>query len=437
MVIILVWGTFACPALFAQEDYIQYEFDNPDKVFQTTTSESVIGSGADPHALYQVLRSGQFVIVNDKPNNSDIPWLTTEGILVNAPQEQVYEVIQDYDHYGEFMPQVGSAANTRVTDEVDRIDYELAIQILFVRVKIPYAVYHWNQPTHRVDWVMAGGEFTSNYGAYEVIPVPDQPERSMLFYTSFSQPRNKVVVSLFSQVPNLDMMINLSTGILVVEAMKNKAEQEYAKKGGKTAPPKKEKMLEMIREYPETLAILAERGKLIVLEDNQPRYYSGGIIVNKPRAEVYKAITDFEGITSISKNNEMLVLEKTETAARVKVHTVINLVIDFDTKYIVNYKLEPPQRVSYKQEPGGDIEGVAGSWELIELESDKTLVFYRNTADLHSHGIMMRQLLKLQPSFGYAIQASQTQWVISDTKLWAEASPKQRKKLAAQVAAQE
>ncbi len=414
----------------AAEEYIQYDFSNPADVFKATTSETVVGQGIDPAVLYDILRTGQIVIVNDNPNNPDIPWLTTGGILVNAPPEQVFAIIEDIDSYPSFMPEVEKAGARPVNDEVDHVFYELGVQILFVKVKVPYSVYHWNRPPHRVDWVMAGGDFAANMGAYEVVAVPGQTNRSMLFYTSYAEPKLPIVQSLYSRVPQLDMMINLSTGTLVVKAMKKRAEELFAAKGGEVLPAARLELLDLAGEHPQTLARLASRGKMVVLEDTDPMYYTGAIIVNKPRDFVFEQISDFEGMSSISKNNFMTVLERGDNTARVRIRTAINLIFEFDSEYVVNYTLKKPRSMTWVGETGGDIEGVAGSWELTELDKDETLVLYRNTSDLSSSGVMMRQLLKIEPTFELAIQASQTQFVTSDTKRWCEASPDERKKAA-------
>jgi hypothetical protein len=238
------------------------------------------------------------------------------------------------------------------------------------------------------------------------------------------------VVSLFNKIPNLDMMINLSAGTLVVEAMKKHAEELYAKSGGKTAGPGQIEFQTLIDSQAEALAKLAARGKLVALEYSKPRYYTGVIPVNKPREAVYDAVTDFEGTASISKNLFMNVVEKSDTAAKVKIRTVINLVIDFDTTYVADYKLKKPERVDWVGEPGGGIQGVAGSWQLKDLSGAKTLLVNRNTSDLASQGFSMQQLLKIEPSFEQAIQASQTILVVTDAKRFAEASPDERKKMA-------
>lgn len=408
--------------------YLQYDMENPQKTFEVTLNESVVGSGVDPAVLYQILRVGQIVIVNDRPKNRKIPWMTTGGTLVNAPPQKVYDVITDLEHYPEFMPQTESATAKKINDRIDHVFYELGIQVLFFKIGVPYSVYHYNQPPNRVDWVMAGGDFKANYGAYEVVAVPGQPNRSMLFYTSYSKPTNKVVNTLLKKMPMLDMMINLSTGTLVVNAMAGRAEKLYAASGGKTARPEAEKMQNLVAGNPQALATLAKRGKLIVLENGQPAFYSGVVIVNKAPAETFAAISDMAGMSTISPNWSFETLEQTADGMRGNMNTVMDLTFEFETDYVMDYKFAKPNRIDFKAEEGGDLAGVSGSWTMTDL-GGKTLVVYRNTSDLRSSGFMMRKLLNIEPSFEMAIQASQTQYMIADMKRWTEASVAERKKM--------
>ncbi len=408
------------------------DFSQPQTVFATTLQETVVTPDIAPAALHAILQAGQLVLVNENPANSDLPWLTTAGILVQAPPDQVYDVIQDVDRYPEFMPQTESTRKEAVTEAVDRVFYELGIKILFLKVKVPYSVYHYNRPPHRVDWVMADGDFDCNYGAYEVVPVPGKPGQTLLFYTSYALPRNRVVKMFFDKIPSLDMMINLSTGILVVKAIKQRAEnlvgRDKPEAGGE--PSLLPGTLPV--QYSETLAAMAGRGELVLLEDTDPMYYTGGVVIDRHLTDVYRDMRHLEGPPSISRHYSMKILEENENTARVRMRTVFHLMIDFDAEVIADYVFQPPDRCTWTGRDGGDVEGVAGCWKLTALGEEQTLLWYRNTSDLKSQGFLMRRLLKIEPTFEQAIQACQTMYVVSDTRKYCEASADERQKMAAE-----
>ncbi len=418
-----------------EEEYIQYDFSNPAEVYKATLAESVTKLGISARDLYAIMRAGQVVIVNDHPASKEIPWLTTAGCIVNAPPEHTFKVVTDIGKYPEFMPQTNKAVVTPVADHIERIDYELGINVLLVTIDVPYSVYHYHQPPTRTDWVMAGGDFEANCGAYEVVPLPGDPGRSLLFYTSYSLPRNALVNSLFDKIPMLDMMINLSTGTLVVRAMKTRVETLWKNQGGKVAAPAggPTPFLDLLASQADNLARLSSRGKLVVIEDSSPPFYSGGMVVDAPMAEVYQAATHLDDMSKISRYYAAEYLERSASGARVAYTSIIPLMIDFESHYTEKVTFTPPNRVAWVGEPGGDLEGIAGSWEMVPLSDDRTLVFYRNTSNLGSQGFMMRKILAVEPTFELAIQACQTQYIIADMKRWCEASPEQRSKLAESV----
>ncbi|MBF0118126.1 MAG: hypothetical protein HQK79_04770 [Desulfobacterales bacterium] len=407
------------PKFMGKMKFIEYDFSNPQDVFKLTLAESVVSKGIDQSILYNILQAGQIVIINEHPESDAIPWMTTSGILVNAPPDQVYNVIRDVPNYTKFMPQSEKAVLEKINQDIDQCFYELGIKILFVTIKIPYSVYHYNQK-NRVDWIMAAGDFKANYGAFEVVPVPENPSMSMLFFTCYSQPRHKLVNSMFTKYPMLDIMINLSSGTLVVKAMKNRAESIFAEKGGKTPEIQKNTFENLFQNHPTTLAKLAARGSLLVIEDSKPIFYCGGTIVKSPMEKVFKSLRDLEGMSSISKDWTAKIIKQNETSAEVKMKTIMDLTFKFESDYIADYTFEPPDRISYIGVTDSNLKGVAGSYELFSLGDSETLVFYRNTSDLKTQGFMMRKLLNIEPTFELAIQASQTKYMLSTMQQWCE-----------------
>ena len=115
IIILLCIGIVFSPSGQANDnEYIKYDFSSPDKVFKATINETVVKQEIKPDILFQFLKIGQLVIVNDHPNHPDIPWLTTSGILVNAPPDQVMRVICDYKNYPAMIPQVDEANSKRI-----------------------------------------------------------------------------------------------------------------------------------------------------------------------------------------------------------------------------------------------------------------------------------------------------------------------------------
>ena len=82
--------------------------------------------------------------------------------------------------------------------------------------------------------------------------------------------------------------------------------------------------------------------------------------------------------------------------------------------YEAEYELNPPCSAKWMipRENAGDIQGF---WQLQE-ENNYTLIFNGSTADLRAMGWLLRALLRIEPTFEYALLGSQALVNISAVK---------------------
>ncbi len=437
--VLLTWVGWASllvllsPGLATAEDPtpIPHDFSKPDQVFAATLSERFSNLGVAAHDLYLVLEAGDFVLLNRRPATREVPWLTTSGTLVNAPPALVYQVVADVSHYHEFMPETKAASATPIVPGVvDRVDLELSIQVLFTSITNAYSLYYYYQPPHRIDWVLAQGEFEANCGAFELVPVPGDPGRTILLHTSYALPRNKILGSLFARVPDLDLMVNLTTGTMMMEAIKHRAETQHARTGGtvKPAAPPPDNLAHLVAQAG-TLGRLARRGPLTLLGRTDPPWYTGILRVRRPRNQVFDTISHIEQAAVAIPYFQAKVVEQSENGGRYEVESVIPLMIDFDAEYVMDATFAPPDQVAWTAEAGGDLEGYQGTWKLIEQGAENTLVFYHTRSNLESLGFTMRKLLEMEPLFEHGIHVSEIQRIMAGIRRWAVASPEERARL--------
>ena len=412
---------------------IPIPLDKPQKVFKATLGERFSNLAVGASSLYRVLETGELVLINYHPASSSVPWLSTAGTIVNAPPETVYQVIADVAHYSEFMPETRSASATPLAPGIDRVDLELSIQVLLTSITNAYSLYYYYQPPRRIDWTLAQGEFEANIGAFELVPVPGQSLRTVLLHTSYALPRNRILSSLFARVPDLDLMVNLTTGTMMMEAVKKRAEEVYAAAGGKVADvPVPADIPGHLETLADTLDSLARRGPVMIVERGDPRFYTGIMRVKRPRAEVFDAVTRLDEVSAAIPYYTAHLLEKGSTTRRYQVESVIPLMIDFDADYVMTASLSAPNHVAWTPEPGADLEGFAASWAFLERGDTTSLVIYRNRSNLGSLGFTMRKLLEVEPLFEHGIHISETQRMLSGVRRWSEASPEARTRLGAE-----
>ena len=78
----------------------------------------------------------------------------TRSIVINAPREKVFDVIADYEHYPEFLPEVKAIkCSNRKGNEVD------AHYTAEIVKTIKYTVHLKEERPSKVSWTFVDGEF--------------------------------------------------------------------------------------------------------------------------------------------------------------------------------------------------------------------------------------------------------------------------------------
>ncbi|HUT53157.1 MAG TPA: SRPBCC family protein [bacterium] len=375
------------------------------KMMALTWDMNVLPAGASARTLERLLTKGEVVIMNDNPVKG-VPWMAVAGVLVDAPQETVFGTATDFDYYPEMVPMTGKAHAEPVAGMPELYEVNFGIELLFSWLSIDYSVYHFHRPPHRTDWAHASGEFDVNSGFWQFLPTEDG-RHTMTFYSVYSLPRQSAIRALYRDEPALELMTNVATATMVVRAIKAEAEKRY----GRKLPPLTEKapVEKILTDDPETLRLLAERGKVLVLEPGPTVYATAGIVVDAPVETAYKVITDFQkyqsfipGVKKVEMRGQGAKGPKVYQEYSVKLFA-FNLSVNDE----LEYTLEPPNRMTWMipRENGGEI---MGFWRLIPLENNtKCLMFNGSTEDIRSMGFIPSTAIKLEPTLEYGLIAAQ------------------------------
>ena len=381
-----------------------------------TYNQHILPEGADPGVLEHLLEIGEVIIFYDNPPG--IPWLSAAGILIDAPVEVVFQTVTDFDHYPDFVPMTEKTEAKKISDNLYQVDYQLNVRLAIISYKINYGVYHYHRPPYRTDWCYAWGEFGKNLGFYELIPTKDG-KRTMCFYSVYSEPRSRFLRAIYSRDPILERLTNVSTATLVMQAIKKEAEKRYCQQGGKILRKEKSAhrpILEVLKEDPESLGKILEQGKLLVLEEGPTVYVTAGALVEAPVSQAWEVITDFTSypeFVSGVKNVEFM--GKGEKAPRYRWDIDMDLgIFHYRYSYEAEYEFDPPYftRWMITRENAGNIEGF---WQL-QQENHQTLIFNGSTADLRAMSWLLRALLRIEPTFEYALLGCQSLVNISGVK---------------------
>lgn len=382
------------------------------KLMEITWNEDVLGAGADPDAIRALLQRGQLIIINEHAKK--VKWLVTGGLLVNAKPETIFSALRDYAHYQDFMPETEKVKATELGGP-NIVDLAMTLKIKVMKgIELPvnYSIIHYHRPPLRSDWTKNTGSFEENSGFYQFVPI-DGGKQTMLFYTIYSLPRIPIATSLFKKDPNLELVINMSTAIMVTRALKKHCEKLEGREPFIPGKGMTGNAVDVLSKDPKTINLLLKRGGIILIEDGPPMWATTAVMMDMPQEEVFKLLTTFEAYSCYqSQVVKTEVKEKTPTSAKV----LFNLDIDYallkvPLKYVLNYKFTPPTGLSWKWAEG-DVPSQQGSWTLVPLEGGKkTLAFLRATEDLKTlpglGGTGLRSAIGAEPTIEPAVLGSQ------------------------------
>ena len=387
------------------------------KLMNVTWPQEILPPGARPEVLRALLERGQVILINDHP--PVVPWMSAAGILVDAPPEVVYRVFTDFPGFTQFMPMTEQAVPTPVGENIVDVEFTVNVKLAIVSYAITYGCYHYNRPAlYRTDWCMSHGEFEVNSGFYQALPA-DGGKRSMLFYSVYSLPRSSFLKGLYTREPTLEMMTNVSTAVMVTRALKARAEEIYRKSPGHQALPPRAKarpIQETLLEDPKTLTLLAERGKILVLEDGPTVYATAGTVIAAPVEKAFDRVARFEDAPSYIPGVRQVEARGRGAKGPLYFWAVeMNLAfLTYKYDYTLEYELDRPRQIAWQIPRSAG--PAPGFWRFIPLDGGRALIFNGSTADIAAMGFLPRYALKVEPTLEHALIGSQAAIAINSAK---------------------
>jgi ribosome-associated toxin RatA of RatAB toxin-antitoxin module len=383
---------------------------DPQKIFAATLNRSIIGEKDDPATLRALLDLGQVILIDR--HTSGVPWLISAGALMDAPIEKSYEAIADVPRLPEFMPQTEGAKAVEIAPNLYAVELTVVVRIVYIPIKETFKIYQFNQPPRRIDWASQEPQALIDTGYWQMAPT-DHNARTMGFYSIYSRANEGMMKKLFDLDPALEMLVDMSTGTLCARATKTRAELLHQRAGGSPPPPPPapaRSVLAVMQKDPAAVAALAAKGRLMVIEPQDTVWSNVVAVFNLPPDQVRQKLIDVEAQTKCDPRVKVTVTNRDDKSMTVKYNLAFSLVVTVNTEYTLKYDISSPNHLSWETvPPAGSIKGVRGSWDLIPVDNGAhTLALYRTTSDLKSAGAVVQSILKIEPTFELAIQASQS-----------------------------
>lgn len=181
----------------------------------------------DERFLSRMLENGSVVIIHKK-SSPESPQFVSAGALINAPLERVWNIITDYENYPNFVPQV-EMVKIKSRDGNDLVlEYTLSFRFTVIKMKVRYTLLTRLRPPHDIWWTLKKDEkndIEEAMGRWELIPLEEN--KTAAFYTIYShlQSYGRLMRFFLKQEPHLELAIPVSTGTLIIDAVKRKAEE--------------------------------------------------------------------------------------------------------------------------------------------------------------------------------------------------------------------
>jgi len=179
--------------------------------------------GARAEELEKLLSKGELVVI-EKPDESGRQFVTGM-VLIEAPIDRVWDVVTDFDHYDDFMPQTNGVKIIKKTGDELEVDFNLKFRFSIVSTKIHYILKHKLSRPNKMTAKVLKGDFKDMEAEWEFTPAKDG-KATIASYRHYSDLTSLgvIVKYLLSEQPQLGAAIAVSTSALVVKAVKARAE---------------------------------------------------------------------------------------------------------------------------------------------------------------------------------------------------------------------
>lgn len=192
-------------------------------------------TGVDEATYKRLMTDGQLIVV-DRDSRGETK-LVTGGVIIDATPLEVAKVVADFAVYHEFMPQTEEVSVVSRKGKVWETEYDLDFEFSVISIGIEYTLRQTFNLPEVITFSRVSGDIKKIEGSWTFYPL-DGGKRCALFYSTFSDMKSvgRVVSYILKQQPVMELAIQSSTALLVVEALKKRVEQ-LKKKGVIADPP--------------------------------------------------------------------------------------------------------------------------------------------------------------------------------------------------------
>lgn len=179
----------------------------------------------DVETLKKIMKNGPFLAVDETAPGYSKP--ATAGVLIKAPFERVWKIVNSYEGYPERIPSISEMKILEKKGNAVTMYFKIVVMAIGpITIGSDYTLTQTNYKDEkmiRVTWI--SGSVKNINGWWEFIPIEDGKE-TLAFYTVSGDYRHAALGAnfLFSRQPELETTVSLSGNYALVKAVKEWAE---------------------------------------------------------------------------------------------------------------------------------------------------------------------------------------------------------------------
>ncbi|ETR72799.1 MAG: hypothetical protein OMM_01441 [Candidatus Magnetoglobus multicellularis str. Araruama] len=371
-------------------------------------------------------------IGNGKKKKFDVRFVTTIS-LIDAPIQRVRSVITDFINYHEFMPQTESSKLISQTKDHVVHDVKLSVKVPLIHIGFRFTLDYFMAPNGDITWSRVKGDIQGNVGRYELIAV--SPNRTMLILTYWAELQGIgfLMRLLLRMQPDLALAIPISSGSLIVDAIKKRSEMTSKTLSyPKNLPWHPNIPLMTNAKLPvETLQLLSRIGTLIFVHppqwirstDNPPvaiRFVTAAARMQGPLKAVKPLVTTFSRYPEFMYQVKYAKQQMTYDGMLVDWRLGFGFAIfRFNLDFMLDYEWKSNTILTYHCK-SGDIEKSYGAWEWIRLSDNQTMTFFTTAVPIDANVPFILQFTRMVPNSQVVMGASSTVVTIEKMTPWVE-----------------
>jgi ribosome-associated toxin RatA of RatAB toxin-antitoxin module len=372
-------------------------------------------------------------IGDGKVQEFDVRFVTTISVI-NVPVQRVREVVTDFVNYEEFMPQTESSKIISKTKDHVLHEANLSVKVPLIHIAFRFTLDYYMAPNSDITWSRVKGDIKGNVGRYEFIALT--PNRTMLILTYWAELQGIgfLMRLLLRMQPDLEMAIPISSGSLIVNAIKKRCEMTANPKmpDPKNLPWNPDIPLMTHTNLPiDTLQLLSRIGTLIFVHppqwikssNNQPvtvRFITAAARMQGPLRAVKPLVTNFKRYPEFMYQIQYAKQKMTYDGMLVDWRLQFGLAfISFNVDFVLDYEWKHNNILTYHCK-SGDIEKSYGCWEWLAMSDNQTMTFFTTAIPMDANVPFILKFTKLVPNSQVVMGVSSTVVAIEKMTPWVE-----------------